>query len=247
MLGLLQLASLAEALPSRNLVLFLATSVAFACFGRLSRGVTNGGALTGAIVCFLLLWAGGFGSFAALLAVFALTWASTRFGYARKQRLGIAESRTGRDFLQVLANLGIAGSCALAFVYARSPGLIVAMSSALAEAAADTVSSEIGQAAGGQPRLITNWDQVDPGTDGAVTLVGSLAGILAAILIAVVCWMTGLMPVLSAGICVIAAIGGMITDSLIGATLERQSKLGNNSVNFLSTAVAAALAFLFYR
>jgi len=46
---------------------------------------------------------------------------------------------------------------------------------ALVEATADTVSSEIGQAFGGEPVLIGDYVRVEPGTDGAVTLSGSCA------------------------------------------------------------------------
>ncbi len=48
---------------------------------------------------------------------------------------------------------------------------------AMVEATADTVSSEIGQAFGGRPVMLLTLQQVDPGADGAVTLLGSLAGI----------------------------------------------------------------------
>ena len=58
---------------------------------------------------------------------------------------------------------------------------MVAMGAALAEAAADTVSSEIGQAVGGVPRLVTNWKLAPSGTDGAITLAGTAAGVVAAI------------------------------------------------------------------
>ena len=229
-------------LSRQNLLLFSTVSAVFAALGRVSRGVTNSGALSGAIVCFLLLWAGGFAAFSALLTLFVVTWASTRFGYTRTQQLGTAEAVTGRDSLQVVANLGIAALCSLNFILSRSPVWIVAMSAALAEAAADTVSSEIGQAVGGKPRLITTWRSVDPGTDGAVTLVGTVAGILAAALVGGVCWLAGLLRPGSAIICTAAAVGGMVADSVIGATLERRGVLGNNWVNFVSTAVAATIA-----
>jgi uncharacterized membrane protein len=39
-----------------------------------------------------------------------------------------------------------------------------------------------------------------------------------------------------------AAFFGTIVDSLLGATLERPGRLGNNAVNFTSTAFSAALA-----
>jgi uncharacterized protein (TIGR00297 family) len=107
---------------------------------------------------------------------------STRFGYSRKQSLGIAEQRTGRNAAQVAANLGVAAICALLYVLAwRNSRLLIALVAAVAEAAADTVSSEIGQAVGGTPLLITNWKPAAPGTNGAVTLTGTAAGIAAAL------------------------------------------------------------------
>ena len=231
-------------LPARNLLLFFAISVVFAVAGRLVRGVTTSGAVAGAVVCFALLWAAGIGGFAALLTVFLLTWVSTKFGYAKKQRLGTAEARSGRNASQVVANLGIASACALAFLTLRQSRWLVAMGAALAEAAADTVSSEMGQAVGGQPRLITSWNHVPAGTNGAVTVAGSVAGIFASAAVAAVCYGSGIFGLRSALVCAAAGIAGMIADSFLGATLERRGLLGNNGVNFISTAIAATIARL---
>jgi uncharacterized protein (TIGR00297 family) len=231
--------------PAQKAAVFADLTLLFAALGRLVRGVTTGGAVAGAVVCFALLWAAGVGAFAALLTVFVLTWIATRIGYSRKQGLGTAEARTGRDALQVLANLGTAGGCAL--LYATlwpDRRLLIAMAAALAEAAADTVSSEIGQAAGGAPRLITTWRKVGPGTNGGITLAGTLAGALAAGAVAVVFVLT---KIVGWPLCVVGAaagVAGMIFDSLMGATLERKHWLGNNEVNFASTIVAAAIGFL---
>ena len=49
----------------------------------------------------------------------------------------------------------------------------------------------------------------------------------------------GRAAIISAG----AAIAATLVDSLLGATLERKRRLGNNAVNFLSTLAAAAIAF----
>jgi uncharacterized protein (TIGR00297 family) len=217
-------------------------SLVFAGFGRLIHGVTTGGAVAGSLVCFALLVGTGPSGFIALLVVFLLTWVSTRFGYARKQGLGTAERRAGRNAAQVSANLGVASICALLFYVTawRDPRLLLALAAALAEAAADTVSSEIGQAVGGVPHLVTNWKPVPAGTDGAITLAGTAAGIGAAIAVS----FTGIVGWHSAPICAASGVLGMIADSFLGATLERRGMLGNNAVNFASTATAAVLAFL---
>jgi uncharacterized protein (TIGR00297 family) len=240
------LAALAGTPPAdryQKLWQFAVLSLTFALLGRVVRGVSTGGAFAGALVCFILLAAGGMSAFTALVSVFLLTWASTRIGYDRKQSLGTAEARTGRDAFQVLANLGAAAVCATLFLTIwPSRRLLIAMAAALAEAAADTVSSEIGQAFQ-EPRLITTWEKVAPGTDGAVSVAGTLAGITAAAAVSSVFVMVG-----ASGrhflVIWAASVAGMVADSWLGATLERRRMLGNNAVNFLSTVISSVAAFL---
>jgi uncharacterized protein (TIGR00297 family) len=121
------------------------------------------------------------------------------------------------------------------------------MLAALAEATADTVSSEIGQAIGGKPFMLTTLRQVLPGSDGAISLKGTLAGVAAAAIVAA----SGMPAIgMSATACVIAfgsGIAGLFFDSLLGATIERRGWINNDLVNFTSTAFAAALALIAIR
>src|SRR5215469_9053255 len=76
----------------------------FAAFAWAVRGVTVSGAIVGAVIGFVLIMGAGWGGFAGLGAVFALTWIATRVGYRRKQRLGTAEASSGRNAAQVFSN-----------------------------------------------------------------------------------------------------------------------------------------------
>jgi len=187
-----------------------------------------------------------------VLAVSVLAFAATRIGRAEKERLGIAEARQGRTAPQVAANLGVAALAAgeAARIWAQESRwpmhgeapLLAAMLAALAEAAADTVSSEIGQVFGGRPRMIATFRPVEPGRDGAISLVGTLAGMTAAAAVAAlgVFALRGdanLFRLAAAG-----AVFGLFFDSLLGATLEERGWLNNDAVNFLSTASAAGFA-----
>jgi uncharacterized protein (TIGR00297 family) len=213
----------------------------FTAFGRWLRGVSNSGAVAGAAVCFLLSACAGGGALTALVSVFILTWLATRFGRVRKQKLGTAETG-GRTASQVLANLGVATAAAILFAIYGKAGFLLAMAAALSEAAADTVSSEIGQAIGTSPRLITTWKLVPAGTDGGVTFAGTVAGVIAAVVVCGVCGVARLLSWKSSGIVIGAAVVGMMTDSVLGAWLERRRILNNDLVNFLGTLVAAGIA-----
>ena len=170
-------------------------TAAFALLAYRIRGVTTSGAIAGAISCFVLYLGGGPSAFAALITVFALAWITTRLGYQRKQALGTAERREGRKGSQVQANLGVATACAAVSVFGHNrSAFLLAMAAALSEAAADTTSSEVGQAFGKTARLVTTWSRVTPGTDGAVSLIGTLAGAVAAGLVTFVCVLGGLLP-----------------------------------------------------
>jgi uncharacterized protein (TIGR00297 family) len=231
--------------PARPVWTAVIVTVVFAALARWVRGVSFSGAIAGAAVCFLLYLGAGPGAFVALVTVFALTWVSTRFGYRRKEKLGTAERLDGRTALQVLANLAVAASCAgLSVLTAGKAVFLLAVSAALSEAAADTVSSELGQARNEKARLITNWEEVPAGTDGGVSWAGTMAGTAAASAVSLVCVLTGLVPTKWLGISIAGALAGMIADSYLGALLERRKLLNNNAINFLGTLVAACAASL---
>jgi uncharacterized protein (TIGR00297 family) len=187
------------------------------------------------------------------LAVFVLADIATRLGREQKLRLGTAERRQGRSAAQVAANLGIAALASDGVTQSwlagsrwfshTDPALLLTVGlAALAEAAADTVSSEIGQVLGGHPRMITTLRRVEAGTDGAVSLIGTLAGMAAAGIVAAVgAWALGSDRRFFAVSCA-GGVFGLFFDSLLGATLERRGWLNNDAVNYLSTASAAAFS-----
>jgi uncharacterized protein (TIGR00297 family) len=116
------------------------------------------------------------------------------------------------------------------------------MAAALAEAAADTVSSECGQAFSDRARLITTFASVPAGTDGGISLLGTVFGFAAATTISSVSAWMNLIPKRWLWISTLAGVLGMLVDSLLGAWFERRGWLSNDAVNLAGTVMAAALA-----
>jgi uncharacterized protein (TIGR00297 family) len=219
-------------------------SAGFAVLVWALRAATPGAAIMGFLICFILAQSGEVWTrflpypasrpaVMALIVLFVLTFAATRFRRRRKEAAGLYESRRGRQASQIVANLSVAALFAAAGQY---NGCIAA----LAEATADTVSSEVGQAVGGPARLLTSWRSVPAGTDGGITLIGTIAGLAGAALIVAIGMPRQAFP--NAVVVWFSACAGLFFDSLLGATIERSGLIGNDMVNFSSTLFAAVVA-----
>jgi uncharacterized protein (TIGR00297 family) len=206
-----------------------------------SGSVDRSGAVAGFLVGLLTFTFSGWRGFLVLLAFFVLGSAATRAGYRRKARAGVAQAHRGaRSARHALANCAVAVYLAFLSSSAPAPGLFVlAFVCAYATAAFDTVSSEVGQAYGGRPVLITTLRVVPVGTDGAISWVGTLAGLAAALSITGVARATGLLPPGCGGVVAAAAFVGSTADSFLGATLEAKGLMDNEAVNFSNTLVGA--------
>ena len=227
-----------------QLLAALAVTALFAALayalGMVSRGGALGGFVVGAAIYFCL-GPQGF----AVLALFVVGGSLlTRLGYGRKRRAGTAEARGGRRGARnALANAGVAVLCSLLAALSNLDVFAAAFVASLGAAFADTAESEVGQLYARAPRLISTMRRVPSGTDGAVSLPGTLAGLAAAALTAAVGLAFGLVEGPASMLVVaLAAFLGTVADSLVGALAPR---VGNELTNVLCTLVAAALALAF--
>ncbi|GAA0299349.1 DUF92 domain-containing protein [Halarchaeum salinum] len=220
-------------------------------FGGLSYGLGAAsvtGMLTGVFLGVLAVVLGGYGWFVVLVTFFAVGGLASKYRYDEKADIGVAEENDGaRGSGNVLGN-SLAALVAL-LGYAAGPALpvpsslfVLAFAGSVATALADTLSSEVGTLYG-PPHLLTTFETVPPGTDGAVTWQGELAGIAGALVVAVLA--VALLPLstVSAALVLAGGVVGMTVDSLAGATIEG-GYVGNQTVNALATGCGGAASAL---
>jgi uncharacterized protein (TIGR00297 family) len=203
----------------------------------------------------IILWGTlGWRGYLVMVVYFVVGSAVTRIGLEQKEAAGIAEKRSGaRGPENVWGSALVAAICGIAaytlaslgnalaweWVYLLLLGYVASISTKLS----DTCASEVGKAYGKRTFLITTLQPVERGTEGAVSLEGTLAGVIGSAIIAVVGWGVGLISPLSMVLCLIAAFIATNLESVIGATLQaRWEWMTNEVVNILNTLMGAVAA-----
>ncbi len=224
----------------------------FLCIGAVysisARKLTIPAAATGVALALFVYLGAGWTGFAMMTIFFILGSVATAWKLKWKQQQGLAENEKGtRTTMQVIANAGvpaILGLFSLVFTGPVHPVLHVMIAAAFAAATADTLSSELGNVYGSRYYNVLTFKKDQRGLNGVISPEGTLIGLSGSLLIAFIYsagfgWDTNMI-----GIIVLAGTIGNISDSILGATLEREQWIGNNMVNFLNTSFAALSAML---
>jgi uncharacterized protein (TIGR00297 family) len=233
-------------LPLR-LAIAAAVNAALAGAAYAARTVDRSGVIAGFLVGFVIYAFLSWQGYLLLMAFFVIGSACTKLGYRKKAAAKLAQENKGRRGARhALANAGVATACALFAAMTGHPVLFaLAFAGAFATAAADTSSSEIGQLLGRRTYLVTTFRPVPRGTEGAVSLEGTLAGILASLVIAALGAALGLFSWKGVPVVVFSAFVGTTFESVVGAALEKRQLLDNEALNFLNTLVGALVAAAF--
>ena len=209
--------------------------------------LTRAGWVHAGVLGTLLLGSLGWRGWWAVVLYLALGSLVTRLGFRRKQEQGLAEGRGGRRGPEnVWGSAATGAALAMLSVLPTAPVQLLQLGFAASFAAklADTCGSEIGKRWGRTTVLITTLRPVPPGTEGAISLEGSVASLVGSALMALVMLQLGLLD--GAGSWFLITLVGLLAtllESLMGAALQhRFSWLSNELVNAVQTVIAALLA-----
>ena len=257
---------LTDAELPRRVLTGLAVNVAIAASAYVARSIDLAGAFSAVIIGTAITAGLGLGGLALMIAFFVLGSAATKLGYPLKAARGIAQGKGGaRGWRNAWANGGVPALLALvAGAYGAESWSLVhagrgnslgpagyagwlvtaAYAASVATAAADTCSSEVGKAFGRRTFLVTSFEPVPPGTEGAVSVEGTLGGLVGALVVAFVGWAAGLCTGPVAAAVTVAGLLGSLAESAIGTVAERRGWLDNDLLNALNTAIGGATGAL---
>ena len=243
-------------LPPRAHV-WLAIHTALAIAGWLLRTVDLSGFLGGWALGAIILLGAGWPLYISLLTFFVIGTLTTKIGFRRKQGRGLEQERGGRRrFSHAFANVGVAAICAIAVSRATRADTHIELIplfmgiASLATAAADTAATEIGKLIGRRAFLPLSFRRVETGTEVAVSLEGTLAGIVAGAIVAMVgttltslVWPVPYRTRMIVLVTVCAFVGSYL-ESIAGSWNRRAgSPVPNGVLNFFNTAAGALLLF----
>jgi len=170
----------------------------------------------------------------------------TKIGYKFKKEQGIAEKRGGRRGPENVWGSAASGLFLAMMAKFNAANLLlfkVGFAASFAAKLADTFGSEIGKRFGKDTYLITSFKKVERGTEGGVSLEGTLASILGSIFMTFIMLCLSIISTKSQFI--IVAVSGFLatlSESIIGAKFQNKYKLSNEMVNAIQTSIASVFA-----
>ncbi|MBQ6349643.1 MAG: TIGR00297 family protein [Methanobrevibacter sp.] len=178
-----------------------------------------------------------------LLIILFLVMSLLATKYSKKYKMSLGEFEGRRTSKNVISN-GVVACFMAAFGGYYLP-FVGGFIGAIATATADTLASEIG-VLDQNPRLITTFQKVNPGTNGAVSVLGTAVGMAGAAVIGIAAYFLGIMPNALSAILVsiISGTVGCFMDSILGALFENQGWITNEHVNLIATVVGAIVGIL---
>ena len=213
--------------------------------------MTKSGWLSAGILGTLLWGSLGWRGWISVVIYLFLGSLVTKIGFKYKNKLGIAEKRGGRRGPENVLGSASTGLFLALMIKLNLANLIllkVGFAASFAAKLADTFGSEIGKRYGKNTFLITTFKKVRQGTEGAISLEGTIASLFGALLMSFVMLILGFITI-EKGFLIVCFSGfaATIFESFIGATFQDKFNLSNEAVNAIQTSFSALMAILFYK
>jgi len=217
----------------------------FSAVAYFSKSLVFNGAITGFLVAVCSFVGFGWPGLAMLFLFVLGGIGATKW---RKNRLALPEDLHPRDYRNVLSNGVLASIVGLiAFLTDSADSfLFIIFASIYSAALSDTLSSELGTLYGHRFYQFPNFKRAENGTDGAISLEGTSAGICGSLAACVTCIyiMNDIIPGI---IVLVSGVLANFFDSFLGTLFQKKRLMNNHTVNVANTFFAGLSAYFLLR
>ena len=194
------------------------------------NSLSMSGVVSAIILGTIIFILGGSIQFSLMLIFFISSSFISKIGKSKKKTIDkIHEKGDRRDFIQVIANGGIALICLVLFQITKDISFFVASAVSFAVSNSDTWASEIGVLSKGKTISIITGKRIEKGVSGGVSLLGTVFALLGSVVIGVSyailnIFILGYNKNIFKILLLVILFGflGSIVDSILGATIQGQ-------------------------
>lgn len=211
-----------------ELVIGIISSFIIALVAYKKKSLNASGVVAAIILGTAIFSFGGIIPFILMLVFFISSSIISKIGKNKKRNLDkIQEKGDARDFVQVIANGGLALICLLLFQITKDIKFFIASAVSFAASNSDTWASEIGVLSKGKTISIITGREIEKGVSGGVSLLGTVAALLGATVIGLLYTILNIAFLGYDKNCfeillLIVVLGflGSIVDSILGVTVQ---------------------------
>lgn len=200
------------------------------------------GTMLSFLMGFIVYTSLGFPAYLSLLLFLVLSSLATSAGSEQKEARRIAQPEKGRrGAINVISNGLVPFGLAIFGFWTNQEFLVAAFLSGVATATVDTVSTEIGQWLGKRPIQLRTFQASSPGTPGAVSIEGTLAGLGAGAVVVGAAVIGDELPPVILAVALTSAFIASMAESIVGSYAPRDLPLSDEVLNLYNTFLGAFL------
>ena len=209
-----------------NILISITLSSLLALFAIYKKSFTIFGTFTAWILTIVITLCGGLSSFLILFTIFFATFIAGKLFSTKRDNIvkDINQKNGRRDFIQVLANIGIGTFSLIIYSFTKENTYLIAYACVMASSLADSMASELGVLSKKNPIDICSFKKIDKGISGGVTLLGTLSSLLGAFLIGLIFFINNIFNFKIIIFITILGFIGSLIDSILGSLIQVKYK-----------------------
>ncbi|MDD3341452.1 MAG: DUF92 domain-containing protein [Bacilli bacterium] len=205
-----------------NLIISICLSSLLAGFAIYKKAFTKNGVIIALLLSILITYCGGVTGFVILVTTFLATMIAGKIAHTKRELIvqNTNQKHGKRDAVQVLANVGMGTLSLLLFYFTKDNIYLITYACVMASSLADSMASEIGVLAQGNPIDICTFKKTVKGISGGITRLGLCASLFGSFVIAFLFYLLTNSPLSTLLFITVLGFIGALIDSILCSLVQ---------------------------